>query len=150
MISTVSFDKTTFEGIPYKFEAGTPNYVAAHALAVALDFVEGIGLDAIHAYERQLTAYATEQLSRIPGLRIFGQRLRGFDAPDAVLTGVETRSSCPVRYERDSLGESNIQGLFPAGEGAGLAGGIMSAAVDGLRQAENVLRALKTICGMPD
>ena len=73
MISTVSFDKTTFEGIPYKFEAGTPNYVAAHALAVALDFVDGIGLDAIYTYEQQLTAYATEQLSRIPGLRIFGQ-----------------------------------------------------------------------------
>ena len=73
MISTVSFDKTTFEGIPYKFEAGTPNYVAAHALAVALDFVDGIGFDAIYNYEQQLTAYATEQLSRIPGLRIFGQ-----------------------------------------------------------------------------
>ncbi len=73
MISTVSFDKTTFEGIPYKFEAGTPNYVAAHALAVALDFVDGIGFDAIYTYEQQLTAYATEQLSRIPGLRIFGQ-----------------------------------------------------------------------------
>lgn len=73
MISTVSFDKTTFEGIPYKFEAGTPNYVAAHALAVALDFVDGIGFDAIYTYEQQLMAYATEQLSRIPGLRIFGQ-----------------------------------------------------------------------------
>ena len=84
------------------------------------------------------------------GLRLLDGRLKGFAHPDAVLTGVETRSSCPVRYERDSLGESNIQGLFPAGEGAGLAGGIMSAAVDGLRQAENVLRALKTICGMTD
>ena len=86
MISTVSFDKTTFEGIPYKFEAGTPNYVAAHALAVALDFVEGIGLDAIHAYERQLTAYATEQLSRIPGLRIFGQSVQK-DAVVSFLVG---------------------------------------------------------------
>ena len=73
MISTVSFDKTEFEGIPYKFEAGTPNYVGAHALAVALDYVEGIGLDEIQTYERQLTAYATDQLSRIPGLRIYGQ-----------------------------------------------------------------------------
>lgn len=72
MISTVSFDRTTFEGIPYKFEAGTPNYVGAHALAVALDYVDEIGLDNIAAYERQLTLYATERLSAIPGLRIFG------------------------------------------------------------------------------
>ncbi len=77
------------------------------------------------------------------GLSQLDGRLKGFAHPDAVLTGVESRSSCPVRYERNALGESNIRGLFPAGEGAGLAGGIMSAAVDGLRQAENVLRALR-------
>ena len=82
------------------------------------------------------------------GLRLLDGRLKGFAHPDAVLTGAETRSSCPVRYERNSLGESNIQGIFPAGEGAGLAGGIMSAAVDGLRQAENVLKALKAAAGI--
>ena len=72
MISTVSFDKTTFEDIPYKFEAGTPNYVGAHALAVALDYIDEIGLDNIADYESRLTRYATERLSAIPDLRIFG------------------------------------------------------------------------------
>ena len=72
------------------------------------------------------------------GLRIFGQRLRGFDTPDAVLTGVETRSSCPVRYERDARRMSSLPGLWLAGEGAGCAGGIMSAAVDGIRCAEKI------------
>lgn len=72
MISTVSFDRTTFEDIPYKFEAGTPNYVGAHALAVALDYIDEIGLDNIADYERRLTRYATERLSDIPDLRIFG------------------------------------------------------------------------------
>jgi cysteine desulfurase / selenocysteine lyase len=72
MISTVSFEKTTFEGLPYKFEAGTPNYVGCHALAVALDYVGNIGMDNIEAYERQLTNYAMEKLEQIDGLRIFG------------------------------------------------------------------------------
>ena len=72
MISTVSFDRTTFEDIPYKFEAGTPNYVGAHSLAVALDYIDEIGLDNIADYERRLTDYATERLSAIPDLRIFG------------------------------------------------------------------------------
>ena len=72
------------------------------------------------------------------GLRLFGQRLKGFDAPDAVLTGVETRSSCPIRYERDAVYMSSLPGLWLAGEGAGCAGGIMSAAVDGLRCAEKI------------
>ena len=67
------------------------------------------------------------------GLAIFGQRLKGFDHPDAVLTGVETRSSCPIRYARDENYMSSLPGLWLAGEGAGCAGGIMSAAVDGLR-----------------
>ncbi len=73
MISTVSFEKTTFEGLPYKFEAGTPNYVGCHALAVALDYVSSVGMDNIEAYERKLTRYAMEQLQRIDGLRIFGK-----------------------------------------------------------------------------
>lgn len=73
MISTVSFEHTEYETIPYKFEAGTPNYVGANALGIALDFVENIGLDKIHNYELQLANYATEQLSCIDGLRIFGR-----------------------------------------------------------------------------
>lgn len=70
---------------------------------------------------------------------IFDRRLRGFATPDAVLTGVETRSSSPVRIVRDDTLQSNLRGVYPCGEGAGYAGGIMSAAVDGLRCADAVL-----------
>ena len=73
------------------------------------------------------------------GLPLLGGRLRGFDRPDAVLTGVEARSSSPVRMLRDETGESSIRGLYPCGEGAGYAGGIVSAAADGLRVAEFLL-----------
>ena len=76
-------------------------------------------------------------------LPILGKKLRGFDHPDAVLTGPETRSSSPVRIPRgENLESVNAQGLFPCGEGAGYAGGITSAAVDGVRCAEAVLSRL--------
>ncbi len=68
-----------------------------------------------------------------------GRKLSGFDAPDAVMKAVETRSSSPVRILRDETGQSNIRGLFPAGEGPGYAGGIVSAAVDGIRMAEKAV-----------
>lgn len=73
MIQTVRFEKTTFNELPYKFEAGTPDYVGAIALAKALDFVSRIGIDVIAAHEQQLTRYALEQLREIPGMRIFGE-----------------------------------------------------------------------------
>ena len=73
-------------------------------------------------------------------LPALGGKLRGFDAPDAVMTGPETRSSSPVRILRDETLQSALRGLYPCGEGAGYAGGITSAAVDGLRCAEAVLR----------
>ena len=69
----------------------------------------------------------------------FGRKLRGFDSDDAVITAVESRSSSPIRMIRDEHYESNIRGLFPGGEGAGHAGGIMSSAVDGLRIAEEII-----------
>ena len=72
MIGTVSFEKTTFNATPYKFEAGTPNYVDATGLAAALEYVEKIGMEAITAYEAELTHYALEQMSQIPRMRIFG------------------------------------------------------------------------------
>ena len=76
-------------------------------------------------------------------LPVFGRRIAGFDADDAVMTGVETRTSCPVRTTRGPDGQSvNVRGLFPAGEGAGYAGGILSAGVDGIRAAEAVAEAL--------
>ncbi|MBS3950214.1 MAG: FAD-dependent monooxygenase [Peptococcaceae bacterium] len=70
----------------------------------------------------------------------FDRKLRGFSHPEALLTGVETRSSSPVRITRGENGESNIAGLYPAGEGAGYAGGIISAAVDGMKAAEAIMQ----------
>ncbi len=73
MIDTVSFEKTTFEKPPLKFEAGTPDFVATHGLAVAIDYIERIGFDRIAAHERDLTEYCTQQLLTIDGMRIIGQ-----------------------------------------------------------------------------
>ena len=88
-----------------------------------------------------LPPYITETLrAAIP---VLGGKLRGFDVADAVLTGVETRSSSPVRVTRGADGQSvSARGLWPVGEGAGYAGGIMSAATDGLLAAEKIVGAL--------
>ena len=76
-------------------------------------------------------------------LPVFGRQIPGFDMADAVLTGVETRTSSPIRIARgENLASRNTSGLFPAGEGAGFAGGILSAAVDGIRVAEAVARSM--------
>ena len=77
------------------------------------------------------------------GIQDFDKRLKGFANPDAVLTGPETRSSSPVRIVRGEDGASTLAGLYPAGEGAGYAGGIMSAAIDGMCAAEAVLAAME-------
>lgn len=89
-----------------------------------------------------LPDYAIEAIRE--ALPAFGKQIRGFDRADAVLTGVETRTSSPVRVTRDNetLQSLNVRGLFPAGEGAGYAGGILSAGVDGIRVAEAVARAM--------
>lgn len=73
MIAHVTFAQTTYEQLPYKFEAGTPDYVGSNALAVALDYVSRLGMEHIAAHERKLTAYAMERLDAIPGLRVYGQ-----------------------------------------------------------------------------
>lgn len=73
MIQNVTFEKTTFNELPFKFEAGTPDYVGTTALATALDYVSEIGMDNIAAYEHELTVYAMERLKEIPGMRIFGE-----------------------------------------------------------------------------
>lgn len=72
MIGTVSFERTTFNQTPYKFEAGTPNYVGATGLAAALEYVEKIGMNNIAVYEADLTQYALQQMSQIEGIRFFG------------------------------------------------------------------------------
>lgn len=73
MIQHVSFEKTTFNELPFKFEAGTPDYIGTTGLAKALDYVSGIGIENIAAHEHELTAYATARLKEIPGMRIFGE-----------------------------------------------------------------------------
>ena len=71
-IKNVSFDLTTFNELPYKFEAGTPDYVGTHALAVALDYVSAIGMEAIHQHECELAQYALQQMAQIPDIHIYG------------------------------------------------------------------------------
>lgn len=73
MIQHVSFEKTTFNELPFKFEAGTPDYIGTTALAKALDYVNGVGIEHIAAHEHMLTAYAMERLREIPDIRIFGE-----------------------------------------------------------------------------
>ena len=82
MIDHVSFEHTTFADLPLKFEAGTPDYVASTGLARALDYVSGLGMDAIQAHERDLTRYALDRLREIPGMRILGEA----DDHDAVVS----------------------------------------------------------------
>lgn len=82
MISHVSFDKVTFERPPLKFEAGTPDYIATHGLAVALDYLSHLGMDNIAQHEQELTAYATHQLQQIDQLGIYGTS----SAKDAVIS----------------------------------------------------------------
>ena len=78
------------------------------------------------------------------GIRCFDQKLQGFADPDALLSGVESRTSSPVRISRDrSTMEGSVKGLYPCGEGAGYAGGITSAAMDGIRMAEAVAGQLR-------
>ena len=88
-----------------------------------------------------LPAYAIDAIRE--ALPAFGRKIKGFDMPDAVLTGVETRTSSPVRITRgDDYQSLNVQGLYPAGEGASYAGGILSAGVDGIRVAEAVAQVI--------
>jgi len=86
MTESVSFDKTVFAHLPFKFEAGTPDYVATHGLAKAIDYMEEIGLDRISAHERELTRYCMERLRNIDGMRLFGES-EGKDAVVSFLVG---------------------------------------------------------------
>ncbi len=86
MIQKVTFEKTTYNDLPYKFEAGTPDYVASHALAAALDYVSKLGMDNIFKHEQELTTYAIAKLQEIEGMRIFGP-VEGRDAVISFLVG---------------------------------------------------------------
>ena len=73
MIDKVTWEKTTFERLPFKFEAGTPDYVATHGLATAIKYMQTVGLENIEAHEKELTRYCMEQMRTIPGIRFFGE-----------------------------------------------------------------------------
>ena len=106
--------------------------------AIVPSYTPGVRLGDL---SQALPAYAIDAMRE--ALPAFGRQLRGFDRPDAVLTAVETRTSSPVRITRDagSFQSLNVRGLYPCGEGAGYAGGILSAGVDGIKVAEAVARS---------
>ncbi|MDD5867298.1 MAG: FAD-dependent oxidoreductase, partial [Lachnospiraceae bacterium] len=79
------------------------------------------------------------EASFLSGMEAFDRKIRGFNRKDAILSGVESRTSSPIRIERDANGQTSIQGIYPCGEGAGYAGGIMSAAMDGMKMAEKLI-----------
>ncbi|GAB2497479.1 NAD(P)/FAD-dependent oxidoreductase [Arenimonas alkanexedens] len=117
------------------FLAGQPSTTLG---AVAPSYTPGVTPTDL---SQALPRYAVEAIRE--ALPAFGRQIKGFDMADAVLTGVETRTSSPLRITRDEAGQSlNTRGLYPAGEGAGYAGGILSAGVDGIRAAEWVAEAM--------
>ena len=93
MIDRVSWEKTTFERLPFKFEAGTPDYVATHGLATAIDYMCSLGLDNIMKHEQELTRYCLEQMQTIPSIRIFGPLARAEACPT---TGSARSEACPT------------------------------------------------------
>ena len=77
MIDKVTWEKTTFERLPFKFEAGTPDYVATHGLAKAIEYIQSLGFEAIWQHEQELTRYCMEQLMTIPDIHIYGPQFNG-------------------------------------------------------------------------
>jgi hypothetical protein len=137
----------------HAFELGGSDYSAPAQLIG--DFLQGVASPALGEVEPSykpgvrpcdlastLPLYAIEAIRE--ALPVFGRQIQGFDRRDAVFTGVETRTSSPLRITRDpvSMQSLNVRGLYPCGEGAGYAGGILSAGVDGIRVAEAVARSL--------
>ena len=137
----------------YAYELGGRDYCAPGQLVG--DFVRGVPSTEWGEVEpsykpgvrlgdlaTSLPGYAIEAIRE--ALPVFGRQIRGFDRDDAVLTGIETRTSSPIRITRDpeTLQSLNIRGLYPAGEGAGYAGGILSAGVDGIKVAEAVAKSM--------
>ena len=104
---------------------------------VTPSYAPGVTWTDLHAC---LPEFLTETLEQ--ALPMLGKKLQVFDDPDAVLTAIESRSSSPVRIPRDETGQSSISGLYPCGEGAGYAGGIMSAAADGMKVAERIAEGI--------
>ncbi|HSP47851.1 MAG TPA: hypothetical protein VLN47_07230, partial [Clostridiaceae bacterium] len=111
------------------FEGVTPSYVPGVAM---------------RSMEKMLPTFITSGLKE--GFRSFDTKIKGFSSHGAIITGVETRTSAPLRIMRNADLESiNVRGIFPTGEGAGYAGGIISAAVDGMKAAESVMRTFSPL-----
>ena len=118
-----------------RFEDFLNNSPSDHIGVVKPSYLPGVTLSDLNTI---LPAFVSSTLKE--GISFFGSKLAGFDNPDSILTGVETRSSSPVRIVRNSDFSSNVAGLFPCGEGAGYAGGIMTAAIDGIKCAQNSIK----------
>jgi cysteine desulfurase/selenocysteine lyase len=88
MISSVTFDKTTYNKLPFKFEAGTPNVAGAIGLGTAIEYLNQIGMDKIRDYEHELVAYAAETISAIPGVRLIGQAKERAGVLSFVIEGI--------------------------------------------------------------
>ena len=105
MIDKVTWEKTTFERLPFKFEAGTPDYVATHGLAKAIEYIDSIGFDAIQQHEQELTRYCMEQLQTIPDMHIYGpQRTKG--TVPSVSSEANYRGTVP--FVRDAVVSFNV------------------------------------------
>jgi uncharacterized FAD-dependent dehydrogenase len=142
------------------FELGGGNYDAPGQLVG--DFLQGVPSTQLGAVEPSYKpgVHLTDLATALPDYAIeairealpeFGKQIHGFDMRDAVLTGVETRTSSPVRITRGADFQSlNVKGLYPAGEGAGYAGGILSAGVDGIEVAEAVARTMLGLAPLAD
>ncbi len=100
MIRSVTFEKTLYNDLPYKFEAGTPHIAGAVGLGVAIDYVTGVGLDEIAAYEHELLVYATERLSRIEGLRLVGTARHKAAVLSFVLDGIHPHDIATILDRR--------------------------------------------------
>jgi cysteine desulfurase/selenocysteine lyase len=102
MISAVTFEKTFYKGLPGKFEAGTPNITGVVGLGAALDYVSGLGLDLIGAHEQELLTYATEQLRRIPQVRLIGTAREKASVASFVIDGIHAHDIGTI-LDRDGI-----------------------------------------------
>ena len=102
MIRSVTFEKTTWNDLPYKFEAGTPNIAGVIGLGAAIDYVRGVGLEAAGAYERELLAYATQALGAEPGLRLIGTAPEKAGVVSFVLDGIHPHDIGTI-LDRDGI-----------------------------------------------
>jgi cysteine desulfurase/selenocysteine lyase len=152
MIASVSFAKTTFAGLPLKFEAGTANYIGAHGLAVAINYLQDIDRAATHTYEQELTAYAVRQLSAVKGLQIYGTAAPKTSVLSFSIEGVHSSDAAAIldklgiavrtgRLCADTLMQRfNLQGMIRASLAFYNTKEEIDALVNGLRQVQKMMR----------